>query len=310
MHEEQESRLSHAMFSTAHRTFSRWQKLLLLASALLAFAAAYLAFYTVDGAIRGYSASLLQHGSPLRGVLSAIIAVAVSAVVGTVIAGRVRPDAGLFAAAATLLVFRFQGGGSRYTLLVADGRSAFSLMALETLLLAAILLGVFIALRSLVIRTTLADDAARDGCALAAESLDQKLLCSATVAVVMTAGMMILCQSDRPGQVLWAVLLSSLAATWCAFRFIPLAPSVWYWIGPLSAGAIGYVNAYFYGFQNAAIGEPAGMLAALARPTPLDYASVGVIGSLIGYWIGRKQHREREERAEAEAADSSHVGTG
>ncbi len=308
--DELHARLSEALFSTTNRTFSRWEKIVLLLTIGSACVVAYVAFHTIDGAVRGYSASLLHHGSGVRGVVAAIVASVVAGVVGLVIAGRVRPDAAIFATAVSLLFFRLQGGAAKYTLLVADGRAGFTLMAAEVALLAGFLIAIGLCQRLLVSRMVIADDAARDGCTLSRESIDQKLLCSATVAVVTTAGMMILCQSDNPLQVVWAVFLSSLAATWCTFRFVPVAPSVWYWVGPAIAGLVGYIYAYFYGYQFAAIGEPSGVLASLARATPLDYASVGVVGSLCGYWIGRKQHRERQEQAEAEAAGGSNIVTG
>ena len=73
---------------------------------------------------------------------------------------------------------------------------------------------------------------------------------------------------------------------------------------------VGYLYTYQYGAHNAAIGEPAGIFASLARPMPLDYASVGVAGSLMGYWVGRKQHRDRLNEADEAAAAGSHEATG
>jgi len=35
----------------------------------------------------------------------------------------------------------------------------------------------------------------------------------------------------------------------------------------------------------------------LARPTPLDYAGAGTVGSLIGYWMSRRWQQHRDDEA-------------
>jgi len=52
---------------------------------------------------------------------------------------------------------------------------------------------------------------------------------------------------------------------------------------------IGYVSCYFRP-DGIEVGRTSGYFAALARPLPLDYASVGVAGSLMGYWISSRWH--------------------
>jgi hypothetical protein len=47
-----------------------------------------------------------------------------------------------------------------------------------------------------------------------------------------------------------------------------------------------------------------GFLVALARPLPLDYASVGTAGALLGYWMRRKSLHERDTLAAAAAAET------
>ena len=53
------------------------------------------------------------------------------------------------------------------------------------------------------------------------------------------------------------------------------------------------------------VGDVRGYAPALARPLPLDYASAGVAGSLLGYWTGRRwqKHRELEEEEESDAEE-------
>ena len=37
----------------------------------------------------------------------------------------------------------------------------------------------------------------------------------------------------------------------------------------------------------------------LGRPLPVDYASVGVAGSLLGYWTSRRWHHEKDHDPES-----------
>ncbi|MCS7034677.1 MAG: hypothetical protein NZ561_11905 [Phycisphaerae bacterium] len=304
-------RLHDWLHDKRHRTFSRAQKLLLLFGTVIAFWTAWVSQRLFNPRpVTGFSASILQQPSAVRSVI-AVSAAAFAACILTMLLGRkVRPDAGLFCAAVGLLYFRFQGSATRHALFHAGSAEGYLWLALELALLGIVLFLAFLLLNHLVSIGVLADDAAADGATVEVEKLDQKLLCTATVAVVTTAGMMIFCQTDRPGQTIWSVFLAAFLATWCAFRFIPVVPSAWYWTGPILAGAIGYLYTWKFGAQNAAIGEPAGMFAALARPMPLDYASVGVAGSLMGYWIARRQHRERQEEADAAAAAGTHEAAG
>lgn len=311
MNEETAPPLHTWLHDTRGRTFSRAQKLILLIGVLVAFGVANASQRIFNGdAIRGFSASVLQQGSPARGALAAGVAIVAGTIVTMLLARRIRPDAGLFCAALGLLYFRFQGSSTRFAIFSGGGRAAYLTLAIELAILSAVLLAAFALLYSAVRSGVLADDATADGCTMEVEKFDQKLLCTLTVAVVTTAVMMILCQSDRPGQAIWAVFIASFAGTWCAFRFIPVVPSVWYWTGPLIAGIAGYLFTYSRGYQDAEIGQPLGYLGALARAMPLDYASVGVAGSLIGYWGGRRHHRIKVEEAEAEAAAPSHEARG
>ena len=56
-------------------------------------------------------------------------------------------------------------------------------------------------------------------------------------------------------------------------------------MGPLLTGVIGYALAAMGQVSNLNIGLPTGTVAALARPLPLDYASVGIAGAILGYWM-------------------------
>jgi hypothetical protein len=306
MTESDSRRLHDWLHDTTGRAFSRAQKLLLAGGIVVAVVVSELVQWILGAApIRGHSASLFQRGAPVNTLVAAVTAIVAGVALATLLVGRVRADAGIFCVAVALLAFRLDGGAGREALLAGNGRAAFSLLAGELTILAVVLLATSAFLRRLASAGALPDDHSADGATLEPETLDQKFLCTATVAVVMTASMMLLCQSDWPGQAVWATLISGFAAAWCAFRFVPVAPSAWLWAGPLVAGIVGYLYTGLYGWQNAAIGQPEGMLAALARPMPLDYASVGVAGAMLGYWVGRRQLHERQVEAERLAAEGS-----
>ena len=48
------------------------------------------------------------------------------------------------------------------------------------------------------------------------------------------------------------------------------------------------------------LGIVGGMVPPLARPLPLDYASMGPAGAMLGYWVSRSWHLEREHDPETE----------
>jgi hypothetical protein len=56
---------------------------------------------------------------------------------------------------------------------------------------------------------------------------------------------------------------------------------------------MGYLFAY-WGNGPWTIGEIHGYDPALARPLPLDYASAGPLGAILGYWTSRRWHMMRE----------------
>lgn len=294
-------RLHAWLHDNAGRTFTRFHKLLVLLGIVAAWGVSEL-IQRLMGApqVEGFSASLLQNSPPVLGAMVGVLAIVGGAAVCAVVAGRVRPEAPIFCAAVALLALRIHGGPTRLALMLGGGRPALLTMAVELAIYFATMVAVLLILRRLVSVGALPDDADRDGAILPVESMDQRLLCTATVVIVMAVIVTLLCQSDRPGQTACAVFLGSWLASWSAFRFIAVAPGVWYWAAPFVVGIAGYLYTAMYGSATAPIGQPGGLLAALARPVPLDYASLGVAGALIAYWSNRRHLREK---AEAEAVE-------
>jgi hypothetical protein len=192
-------------------------------------------------------------------------------------------EAGLFCAAIGISVLSGRLGPMRYALFSASGPSIYLTMALELVL---IYLAVAIAWmllhggsRSgwLPAETSLGPD----------EPIDQKLLAMVMYIVVMIVLMLLLCRSDDKKQALASVAVASYLAALAAHQFVPAQPSAWFLIGPLIVGVIGYVGE-FVSPTTWMIGDAQGYFSALAHPLPLDYASLAVAGTLLGYWTSRR----------------------
>jgi hypothetical protein len=104
-------------------------------------------------------------------------------------------------------------------------------------------------------------------------------------------------QTEDKKQVLAAVGLGAFAGAFFPYWQPGVRPAAWYWAGPLVVGLAGYLWAFIASPAGSVIGRAGidgGFLAALARPLPLDYASLGTAGAILGYWMRRKSLRDRE----------------
>src|SRR5262245_65668565 len=71
-------------------------------------------------------------------------------------------------------------------------------------------------------------------------------------------------------------IIQSVGAKYCStYPSTPTTsgPSLWFWLGPLVVGVLGYVLQYFAP-TDWMIGDARGFFAPLARPMPLDYAGL------------------------------------
>ena len=108
----------------------------------------------------------------------------------------------------------------------------------------------------------------------------------AVVAQIAITGaiVLLLAATDGKKQVLVSAFLGGLIGAALADYAAPHRQAVrWYWIGPMAVAVIGYLLAYLNSTPSTN-GLPMGAFAALARPMPLDYASMGAAGTLLGYW--------------------------
>jgi hypothetical protein len=150
----------------------------------------------------------------------------------------------------------------------------------------------------------LKEDTDRDGVIVSEEDFHQKAMALSAQLVVTTVLMLLLAQSDQKKQALASVGVASFIGTVAAYFAAPTQPSVWYWIGPIIVGVVGYL-ATMVTPSGLEVGDPRGPLANLARPLPLDYASVGTAASILGYWMSRRWQRDREDAEEAQAEQAA-----
>ena len=245
----------------------------------------------------GHDASLLRQAG--RGSVMLVVGalIFITTLIGTLVVGRVRADAGVFCAALGLMALSLRGGSVFYSI-VGQSRAVFYQLGMELILLFALLAGAWWVAN----RMTAAGLARRDPDFEPDDdlSLDQKLIATATHVCAMATLVLVTCQSSDKGQALASVGVASLLASVIAGMIAPTRPSFWYWAGPLIVGLLGYVTSSFNS-TGLPIGQPRGYFANLARPLPLDYASTGTAGAMLGYWLARAWHREREHAAAAAA---------
>lgn len=239
----------------------------------------------------GQSVSLLQQSGAMLDLVVVLVVLIFSALIGSVIAGSIRRDAGLVAACLGLMAISVRGGTMAAVLQSATSPGVYSSMAVETVLLYLFVVLAYFALAPLRSSHYLPPDSVRDFVEpMENEPLGNKLLATTAQVMGMLILMLLLAQSPDKVQSLAAVFLASLIATAAAHTAFPVEGSIYFWIGPGIVALVGYV--YAAASPGAwLIGVPAN---ALASPLPLDYAAAGPAGAIMGYWWSRKWQRTRE----------------
>ena len=282
-------------------------RLLLLLASLAAIGVFAWAGATFDvPAFTDRSPSLLGQPWPFVAIMITLVATVASVLLGTLLAGTVRFDAGLVAAGIGLGVFAVHGGPMRYAIMHADGPRVFLRLAAELVLLYVVLIVAWGVLWVLFRKGWLRDDPELDGVLGADETLGNRVMALLTHALVTIIVVLLIAQTDDKAQVLAAVFVGTFIASVAAHHLFPTRPSIWYWGSPLIVGLLGYVLAYA-GSDLWMIGVVGGYAPGLGRPTPLDYASAGTAGSVIGYWMSRRWQRQQDEEAieEGKVVDAS-----
>jgi hypothetical protein len=244
----------------------------------------------------GFDGSVLAQPASLVALVVIAMMLAGSTLVGTIIARTVHFEAGLFSAAFGLMVLSLRCGTIQSVLFESGGSQMVYLrLVFELILLGAILVGIWFALCKF--QGLQAPDKEEPS---TVNNLTATLAQTASTAVFI----LLFCQSEAKNQCLASVGLASLIGSMLAYKYAPTRPSIWYWIGPLIVGVIGYALAALGQDANLNIGLPSGTFAALARPLPLDYASVGVAGAIMGYWMMTKQEAENGDLSAAQSSTS------
>jgi hypothetical protein len=227
--------------------------------------------------------SILASASPVLGVASVAVALLLSTIAGTLLVGRLRYEAGLFAACIGLGALSGRGGTVSAALRTAGHPQVYLAMLMETVMLLGIIGLMWQLLGAMSRRGWLPPEppGTEDE---STGNLVQPVMACAIQVIVTGLLVILLAQTDSKKQVMAAVVVASLCGAIAAHQTIPVRPSVALWIGPFIVGIFGYAWA-LKSPGRWAIGAPAN---ALAAATPLDYASVGVAGAIFGYWVSRQ----------------------
>ena len=245
----------------------------------------------------GFDGSLLSGTAPVGSILIAFVAIAAALVVGTLVAGRIGVEAAVLCALVGLAAVAVRCGPITPVLQYATGRSVFVAMAVELVLLAAAVGAGWWLLERLAMaaRARSAEPAARLGVPteLTDATVGQKFTVLGVGVLVAGLCELILVVLPTGKQAMAGTVVASYLGALAAYQYLPLGEGVWYWTAPAALGGVGYLIAWVSG-DGGAIGELHGWAAALARPTPLDYASVGTAAALLGHWSSRRWAQAEE----------------
>jgi uncharacterized membrane protein (UPF0136 family) len=224
----------------------------------------------------------------------------VSLAATSLIAGRVRFEAPIYCSCIGLTAWSIRGGTMRDTLFAANSPGVYLILMLETAILFALLAGAWLVMRRLFSAQLTADERST---VIRSETTSQRMVASGAMMLAMLIGMTLISRSPAKAQVILALLVSTILAAMTASRVSPTRPSIWFWL-PVSIVALGgYFNAYLQpaGWE---IGQVRSYLWAVAQPMPLDFASVGVAGAILGYWWMLKPRDSEAPSAASSAATS------
>ena len=233
----------------------------------------------------GFDGSILRQPAPVLVVIVLAVAMAVATAFGTAIGSIIRFDAGLLIASLGLGAISIRGGTVQDVLLSADGAGVLPVLALEQVVLFAIVAGIWLGLWRLRERGLLKTDEPEEP----QETGGNPVVAVAIQVIVMGLVLMImLAQSAEKFQVLMAVGVGAFVGAGLAKNYYPAKGlDAWYWVGPAGAGLAGYVLAYATApAAGVEIGQLYGSFAGLARALPLDYAAWGTAGALLGRGVG------------------------
>jgi hypothetical protein len=242
-----------------------------------------------------FEVSLAVMPSPVARTAAVLVTLVAATVLGTLIAGSVRAEAGLFAAAVGLCALSMRGGPMRYVWAHEEIPGLRYKEAVELAICGAAIAGLWTALSMFATRRmvpgemTATLDAGPEK-AKESRAKARALAFAVHLAVTAVAAVLLLASDDKKQAVVGVMAASFLGAV-AASLVAPAAPvGQWLWTSPILVGLVGYLSP-----QPA--GAAADPLAALLRAAPLDYAGSGVAGAILGHWMGFAKPGEARDMA-------------
>jgi len=248
--------------------------------------------------VTGISGSVFQDGAIGAFVLVALLFVSLT-FIATQLARGFRADAGLFCATFGLLAIPLHGGDVRNVLLTAGGTSqVYWLLAAEMICLGLLVMaGYWVVLKFNALKTTPTTAAA----SVVVDTFRDRALTILMQAAAMIGILSIIGQSPAKGQALIGCGAAALLASLLVHQIQRVQGSIYYIVGALLGAVIAYVVTAF-STVGADVADPRGYLAAAARSLPLHYATLGVAGSIYGYWVSVIWANSTETETEAAPA--------
>jgi hypothetical protein len=273
-------------------------RLLLLSGSILCFIAFwYSASVFHIPRYKGQDASLLIDSPSILTFIVIAIVLAISVAIGTAVAGMVRFNAGLLTASLGLAALSFRGGQTRRTILwgltVVGQNQLFGRFFLELLILSVMIGAAWYVLRNLYTAGKLRDRESPIMNEGEPGDLGAEIFSLAAQFFVTALLVMLIALDDAKQQVMAAIFIASFGGSAFAHTFFPTGPRSWYWLPPLLVGHVGFLMAWFFVPNGLFTADFRGPFAGLYRPLPLDYASMGPAGAIIGHWMSRRWQRER-----------------
>jgi hypothetical protein len=232
--------------------------------------------------------------SPLTALFALVICVALAAIFAGVVGRLTNSVVGMF----VLGVGLFALDGRLETIRVfafmkdaANPRAALALLTMETLVIAAIVLGATLIVFGLggKLRDVQPDDSGQSPRTFASI----EALKSAAAGVIVLVAIYFLAQSTMKGQIIGATVIGGMLAGLVARLVSPHVQPVMIFCSPIVFGAIGYLIAMVLVKSSLGMSFVTDTLPAFARPTPLGYAAGSVMGVAIGLgWARSFLHHE------------------
>ncbi len=280
---------------TIFNAYRRTQALVTLASVICIILCWEVAAHLGIPPVARLQGSLIEQPQPPIAFIAVCVLYFVSVFIGILIAGRSWFFAGIFTGAIALAALSVRCGPMQYVLFNAaahgDTKRIFLKLLTEHCLLfvpvAVAWTFFFRRFAAGISRVSLTDSTSLESSTDTPKDNAGSIFGAIAAQIVITGLLVLfLAVTNAKKQVAIAVLIGAFAGTALGEYLFPnRKAALWYWIGPFLVGAVGYIAAYIYAGA-VTTGVPHGPLANLANATPLDYAGAGIIGMLMGYWMG------------------------